>query len=203
MQTIKLNEIQKDALQELANIGAGHASTALSKMVNKEIQMGIPNVSLIPLEETVGYVESEKVVVGVYLKISEEIPSYVLLLIPRDSSFALANMLMGRPPDTHLRVFSDLDKSAIQELSNVMVCAFFDSISELLNITIVPGPPVLAYDIPVAVMDYVLVQIGEVADKVLVFNVELKEETRDFFKINMFLMPEPQSIETLLEKLGL
>lgn len=203
MDEIQLTTLQKDALQEIANIGAGHASTALSQMINKNIQMGIPQVDIIPLTDIKQHVKDETVVVGIFLKISEEIPSYVLVVIPRESAFFLTDLLLGKTHDPNKEVLSELDKSALSEVSNVMICAFFDSISELLGMTIIPGPPHLAYDIPTAVIDYILIQIGEVANEILVFNVDLKEESKESFKIDMYLMPEPQSIDILLEKIGM
>jgi chemotaxis protein CheC len=202
MEEIILNPIQRDALQEVANIGAGHASTVLSQMINRSIQMGVPRVEIIPLEKVSDYVKEENIVVGVYLKISDQIPSYVLLLIPRQSAFSLTNMLLGLKPENAKEILSELDKSALSEVSNIMICAFFDSLSELLGMTIIPGPPHLAYDIPEAVIDYVLIQIGAVSNQVVVFNVELKEEKQTNLKIHMFLLPEPQSVNILLEKLG-
>ena len=192
-------------MQELANIGAGHASTALSQMVGKTIKMGIPKVEVIALDEVNDIFKDEKVVVGIYLRISDEIPSYVLLIIPRESAFSLADMLMGRSADVKkdTNVLSEMDESALLEVSNVMICAFFDSISELLSMTIIPGPPNLAFDIPDAVLDYVLIQIGSVANEVVCFNVDLSEEELKDFKIHMFLIPEPQAINVLLEKMGM
>ena len=203
MQDIEINESQRDALQEMANIGAGHASTALSQMIQKNIQMGIPKTELIPLEKVSSNIESEKVVVGIYLKISNEIPSYVMLLIPRESAFSLLNMLLPGSNASSNDILSEMDESALSEVGNVMICAFFDGLSELFGISIVPGPPHVAYDIPEAVLDYILIQIGQVANQVLFFNVELKEEEKESFKIEMFLMPEPQSIDIILEKLGM
>jgi len=164
--------------------------------------MGIPKVEIVPLENVKDYVKDEQIVVGIFLKISDEISSYVLLLIPRDSAFLLSSMLMGEKPDLGKEILSEMDISALKEVSNVMICAFFDSLSELLGISVVPGPPRLAYDIPTAVIDYVLIQIGQVANEIVVFNIDLKEETKDNFKIDMFLMPEPESVDVLLEKLG-
>jgi len=202
MQELILNDQQRDALQEVANIGAGHASTVLSQMINRNIKMGIPKIEIIPLEKTREYVKDEKVVVGIFLKISEEIPCYVLLLIPRDSAFALAYLLMGRSSEETISVLSEMDKSALHEVSNVMICAFFDSLSELLGLSIIPGPPHLAYDIPDAVMDYVLIQIGAVANQIVMFNVELSDEQKTGLKINMFLLPLPKSVDVILEKIG-
>lgn len=202
MQEIKISSEQKDALQEMANIGAGHASTALSQMVQKNIQMGIPRIELINLEDVSNHIEKGQIVVGIYLRISNEIPSYVMLLIPRDSAFSIADMLLQRQSDPNVEVLSEMDKSALNEVGNVMICAFFDSLSELFQMSVVPGPPKLAYDIPDALIDYILIQIGQVANQVLFFNVDLKEEDKESFRIDMFLLPEPQSVDILLNKLG-
>jgi chemotaxis protein CheC len=203
LEKIVLNDSEKDALQELANIGAGHASTALSQMINRDVKMGIPKVEVISINEVSQHIESEKVVVGVFLKISDEIPSYVVLFIPRKSAFSLADMLLGTKNDPKKEVLSEMDKSALNEVGNVMICAFFDSLSELLQLSIIPGPPNLAYDIPNAVLDYILIQIGQISNEVIFFNVDLKEEEKDSFKIDMYLMPEPKSIDIILEKVGM
>jgi chemotaxis protein CheC len=197
-----LNETQRDAMQELANIGAGHASTVLSQMIHRNVQMGIPKIEVVTIDKVPLYIKDERIVVGIYLKISKQIPSYILLLIPRESAFALAHLLNVEEKDKPTAILSELDKSALCEVGNVMVCAFFDSLSELLGISILPSPPVLAFDIPEAVLDYALIQIGAVSNQVIVFNVDLKEEQKDALKIHMFLMPEPQSVDIILHKLG-
>ena len=203
LEEIVLNDSEKDALQELANIGAGHASTALSQMINKDVKMGIPHVEVISLNDVTNKIESEQVVVGIFLKISDEIPSYVVLFISRESAFSIVDMLLGTNHDPNTQVLTEMDKSALNEVGNVMICAFFDSLSELLQLSVVPGPPSLAYDIPNAVLDYILIQIGQVSNDVIFFNVDLKEEEKDSFKIDMYLMPEPKSIDAILEKLGM
>jgi len=203
MEKIMLNTAQKDGLQELANIGAGHASTALSQMINRDVKMGIPHVEVIPLADAGKYLKNEQIVVGIFLKISDEIPSYVMMLIPRDSAFSLSDLLLGTNTGTGERILSDMDMSALSEVANVMICSFFDNVSALLGMTVVPGPPHLAYDIPEAVLDYVLIQIGEVSDDIFLFNVDLKEEKEDNFEIHMFLLPEPDSVNILLERMGL
>ena len=45
-----LKELQLDALREVANIGAGHAATALSMMTNHTIMIAVPEVNVRPLE---------------------------------------------------------------------------------------------------------------------------------------------------------
>ena len=202
METITLNEMQRDALQEVANIGASHAATALSKMVNKPIQVGIPHIDLVPIEKSIETVPQTDPVVGVFLQMSEETPLYVMVLLSKESSFYLANLLLNQPEGTR-DAFSEMEESALMEVSNVMMSSFFDSITQLINVSMIPGPPVIAFDMPAAILDYALIKVGSVANSVLLFETAVSEEGNNTFDVNMFLIPEPQTINLILEKLGM
>jgi hypothetical protein len=45
--------------------------------------------------------------------------------------------------------------------------------------------------------------VGSVADSVLLFETAVSEEGTNTFDVNMFLIPEPQTIDIILEKLGM
>ena len=42
MASLTLNELQRDALKEVGNIGAGHAATALSQLLNTTVKLSEP-----------------------------------------------------------------------------------------------------------------------------------------------------------------
>ena len=48
---LSLKPVQLDALREVANIGAGHAATALSHMTSQRIMISVPQVNIAPLED--------------------------------------------------------------------------------------------------------------------------------------------------------
>ena len=48
---LSLKPMQLDALREVANIGAGHAATALSQMTGQTIMIAVPTINITPLEE--------------------------------------------------------------------------------------------------------------------------------------------------------
>jgi chemotaxis protein CheC len=202
METITLNEMQRDALQEVANIGASHAATSLSKMVNKPIQVGIPRIDLVPIEKSIETVPQTDPVVGVFLQMSKETPLYVMVLLSKESAFYLANLLLNQPEGTR-DDFSEMEESALMEVSNVMMSSFFNSITQLINVSMIPGPPVIAFDMPAAILDYALIKVGSVANQVLLFETAVSEEGNNTFDVNMFLIPEPQTIDLILEKLGM
>ena len=47
----QLNEMYVDVLREIGNIGAGNATTAVSQMLNTKIEMNVPIVKLLTVEE--------------------------------------------------------------------------------------------------------------------------------------------------------
>ena len=49
-----LSPVQMDALREIGNVGAGNSATALSQIINRRIDMDVPRVSIVPLEEEIG-----------------------------------------------------------------------------------------------------------------------------------------------------
>ncbi len=202
IETLTLNEMQRDALQEVANIGASHAATALSKMVSKPIQVGIPRIDVVPLEKSVETVPQTDPVIGVFLQMAEETPLYVMVLLSKKSAFYLSNLLLNQPEGMR-DSFSEMEESALMEVSNVMMSSFFDSITELINVSMVPGPPVIAFDMPAAILDYALIKVGSVADTVLLFETAVSEEGKNTFDVNMFLIPEPKTIDLMLHKLGM
>lgn len=203
MQEIKLDENQRDALQEVINIGASHAATALSKMVNKDIKIGIPNISIIPIEETIECVQYEEIIAGVFLKTKGDLPVYVLMLTNFDSALTLSNLLLGSEPDFYKGDLDDMERSAIKEVGNIIMSSFFDSITEFIGESMIPGPPSLAYDMPSVVFEYIMIQLGEVAQKIIVFDVKINEEKQGLFDVDMFLMPEPNTVKSILQKIGM
>jgi len=46
-----LKALQLDALKEVANIGAGHAATALSQLTHRRIMISVPEINIARLEE--------------------------------------------------------------------------------------------------------------------------------------------------------
>lgn len=48
---LSLKDRQLDALRETANIGAGHAATALSQMTGNTIMITVPTITIAALED--------------------------------------------------------------------------------------------------------------------------------------------------------
>src|SRR3989449_11106273 len=84
MQDVRdLKALQIDALREVANIGAGHAATALSQMTNRRIMISVPQINVARLEEVPDLLGSpQDVVAAVLMHMLGDLTGRTLLLFP-------------------------------------------------------------------------------------------------------------------------
>jgi chemotaxis protein CheC len=79
-----LDAPQLDAVREVANIGAGHAATALSRMTDRVIMINVPDVSIIRLEDVDRVVgEPDTVIAAVMMKVLGDITGRMVQVFRR------------------------------------------------------------------------------------------------------------------------
>ena len=77
-----LDDMQYDVLKEIGNIGAGNATTALSKMLSIKMDMSVPNVALLPFSEIADFIGSEEqTVVGILIGIEGDVDGMMMFLL--------------------------------------------------------------------------------------------------------------------------
>ena len=198
---IKLSAAQLDALREIGNVGAGNSATALSQIIHHRVEMNVPRVSLVPLDEVPDIVGGPEVmVVGVFLRVYGQAPSNILFLMPKDSAFYLADVLLGKNHgDTQKLDF--MDESALMEIGNILAGAYLNALFCFTQLSLLPSIPALAMDMAGAILSVVLVQLGQMGDQALVIETEFLSED-DGIKGHFFLVPDPGSLETILSAVG-
>ncbi len=198
---VKLSEGQLDALRELGGIGAGNAATALSQLLNKRVMMTVPKIDVVPVEKVPLLMgQPETLVVGVYLRILGDVLGSMLLTFPRDSAFALADVLAGRKIGA-TKILSDMDRSALMETGTIVAGAYLNALSILTKRTLVPCTPNLAFDMMGAIVDYILIGLSRVVEYVIVLEVEFVEadtKVKGFF----FILPDPESLKIIMKAIG-
>src|SRR5205809_7853443 len=96
-----LKALQIDALREVANIGAGHAATALSQLTNRRIMIIVPQINISRLEEVPGLLgDLQEVVAAVLMHMLGALTVRTLLLFPDTVGRKLCDMLLRRPSGT-------------------------------------------------------------------------------------------------------
>jgi len=115
-----LKELQIDALREVANIGAGHAATALSQLTNRKIMISVPQINIVRLEEVPDLLGNpQDVVAAVLMHMLGDLTGRTLLLFPESVGRRVCDMLLRRPVGT-TAVFEALEQSCLKEAGNIL-----------------------------------------------------------------------------------
>jgi len=196
-----LSPSQMDALKEIGNIGAGNSATALSQVINRRIDMNVPDVAMVPLEAVPDLVGGpDTIVVGVFLRVYGKAPGNILFLLPQKSAFYLVDTLMGRPVGTTTKL-DFMDESALMEIGNILAGAYLNAFFTFTQLAMLPSIPALAMDMAGAILNIVLVQLGQMGDQALVIETEFLSED-DGINGHFFLVPDPGSLETIISAVG-
>jgi chemotaxis protein CheC len=193
-----LKALQLDALREVANIGAGHAATALSQMVGQTIMISVPTINIARLEDVPPQVgEPDQPVAAVLMHMLGDLTGRTLLVFPRRTAVRLAELLLHR--STPGEDFSEMQQSAIKEAGNILSSAYMNALSDFMGMMLLPSPPSLAIDMSTAVLTTAYLQFG--SDKDYVFCVESEFRMSDVGeKLSGYflLLPDAASLQAIL-----
>ena len=194
-----LKAIQLDALKEVANIGAGHAATALSQMIGGTIMISVPTINISRLEEIPPQVaEPDEPVAAVLMHMLGDLTGRTMLVFPRQSALRLAELMLHRDSNTSDE-FGEMEQSALKEAGNILSSAYMNALSEFMHLMLLPSPPSLAVDMSTAVLTTAYLQFSSQKDYVFCVESEfmmlnMSERLRGFF----LLLPDPASLQALL-----
>jgi chemotaxis protein CheC len=205
MSNINLDQIdnmQFDVLKEIGNIGAGNATTALSKMINGKVDMSVPEVALLEFKELPDMVGgAENIVVGILIQLEGEVNGMMMFIMETESAYHLVNILMGSSIN-QFEDFTELELSALQEIGNIISGAYLSSLSTLINIRIDASIPYMSIDMAGAILSVPAIEFGKVGDKALMIETKFSKDESDV-KGYFILIPTLESYNVILKSLGL
>lgn len=195
-----LNSTLLDVLKELGNIGAGNAATALAKMINKKIDMEVPQVKILEFKDVTDILGGGEIpVVGIYFQMEGTIEGSIMLILELDSALNLLDIIFEK--ERQNSELSELDLSALSEIGNILSASYINSLSTLTGLSIKISVPNISVDMAGAIISVPAIQFGYLGDKVLFIETQFEEGDKEVIG-NLFLIPQIDSFEILLEKLG-
>jgi len=199
-----LKELQLDALREVANIGGGHAATALSQMTHRRIMISVPRIFVSHLDQVSGQLfEPSTPVAGVLMHMMGDLTGRTLLLLPEAHATVLCDLLLSRPVGTTQRL-GVLEESALKEAGNILGAAYLNALSDFMKMMLLPSVPSLVIDAAGAVVSSAYLNFGRERD--YVFCLETRFEFDEAGRIlpgYFLLLPDLVSLRAILDAIGL
>jgi len=201
-QTEGMDDFEFDVLTEIGNIGAGNATTALSQLINTKIDMDVPKVEMLTFAELAEIIGgAETLVAGILLNLEGDIEGSMLFVLESSAARLFVQQLMQCVTDDKGE-FSDLEKSALQEIGNIISGAYLSAISSMTNLTINVSVPSLAFDMAGAILSVPAIEFGKLGDKALLIESAFKDMNVDISGY-FILIPTMESYGRIMKSLGL
>jgi len=192
-----LDQSKKDILKEVANIGAGNAATAFSGMIGQKINMTVPKVELIDIQELPAITgDEEEYIACIMINFSGEISGKILLVVDMENVERMLKLIFS----TDELPEKSMQHSALNELGNILSGAYLKAINDFTDLDLDQSVPAMAYDMAGAVLSSSVIDYSQTEDFILLLETEFiaGEEKLELF---YFFIPEKDSLDFLFERL--
>jgi len=200
---LRTNEgIEYDKLEgfdRMAEQGAQQVAETATTLTGIETNVEIRQLNFLSLETIPEQVANDHLV-GVAFEFDGTPSGYLLFLFDENSTREIVDAMVPTPTDHATDEFSEMDRSAIKELGNIMASGFLDGWANVLDTTIDHSTPEFIHDIGAAAIDPVIIQLGENQDYAFVFDTTLVADGREF-DCEVYAIPDEDDLERALNDL--
>jgi chemotaxis protein CheC len=200
MGSLALSEMQIEAMKEVGNIGAGHAATALSEMLNEPVQIGTPTVEILPFADLANRVSRPgRIISAVHMHVLGEAPAQIVVLFDERQALGFVKIFMGHAGGDD-EISGPIIESTVKEVGNIIGGAYLNALTSLTGITLILSVPTVS----TGTAESAFLALMDVPGDQDVFYVQTGfEKDRPVIAGEFILIPEPASIGPLLSVFGL
>jgi chemotaxis protein CheC len=199
----ELKPSQLDALREVANIGAGHAATALSQLTERRIMISVPEVTVARWDDIPGFWNPEDKVAAVWMLMMGNLTGRTAFVLPFDNAKQLCSFLLHRDPAPE-SVLNEMEESTLKETGNILGGAYLNALSSFLGMMLLPSVPDLVVNKSAAV--FAPVAAEATADHAMIIRAATEfrfDELEDDLVGHYILLPDTGSVQAILEAIQL
>ena len=128
-----LNDLHRDALTEIINIGVGQAGNALNTMLAMHVELSVPEIKILQMQEAQKELSplDDSSLASVVLRFSGSVPGKAALLFPPESALNLVTLLVQEEPgDTDL---DSMRSEALTEIGNIVLNSVLGNFANFLH----------------------------------------------------------------------
>ena len=196
-----LNLQELDVMKEIGSIGTSHAATSLSKMLQKEIRISIPQVSILGYDQAVDQIgDAESLASATLVKMSGDVDGLMLFLFNLDFANTILERVIGETYDG-FEAMDQLAYSALTEIGNIIICSYINAFSQLVNVDIDLSVPSATVNMLGAILTVPIAEYGYDTDKLMYCNADFVMEGKQL-SAWLLMLPDIPSLNNILEKLG-
>ena len=134
-----LTDVETDLLGEIGNISMGSASTALYQIINQQVNITTPIVTITTLDKMKQEFKYPNIILDV--EYTEGIVGRNILIMKVTDASVIANLMMGGDGNVQNTELSEIEISAVQEAMNQMIGSAATSMATMFARVVNISPP--------------------------------------------------------------
>ena len=196
-----MNLQELDVMKEISSIGTSHVATALSKFLQKEIRITLPQVNVLGYEDAVNRIgDIEEIVAATLVKMSGDVDGLMLFLFNMD----FANTVLAKLLNKHYTAFEEMDGlaySALEEVGNIIICSYINAFAQLVGMDISLSVPSSTVNMLGGILTVPIAEYSYETDKLMYFNADFIMEGK-LLSDWLLMLPDINSLNRIMGKLG-
>ena len=142
----------------------------------------------------------EEVTAGVLVKMSGDIGGIMLSVQKLELVNVVLNAMLGENIDNYENL-TELERSAMIEIGNIMISTFINALSGLADVNIKLTVPAFAVDMQGAILTVPMAEYGGMSDYLMAIGGNFVCDGKEV-PCHLILSPDLRSLDFLLRKLG-
>jgi chemotaxis protein CheC len=142
---IQLDDMERDVITELFNIGVGRAAAAFGTLIREKVQLSVPKVEILETATAARLIAADKIepVVGIRQDFEGPLTGVAALIFPERKSLEIVQAAVNdRFP---LDDISELERETLLEIGNIILNSCLASVSDILGAPNTASLPDLIY----------------------------------------------------------
>ena len=141
--SLKVDVRKLEIFNKVSKEGSKRVADSLSQMSGMDAEIQVAKINILHMDDVKTHLGDENAV-GIHVELTESPYGYVLFLLdPADSKKLAQSMIPGDSGDEN--GFSEMERSAMQEIGNIMTSGYIDGWANVLDTTINMGTPTFTY----------------------------------------------------------
>ena len=195
-----LDEISRDILKEIGNIGTGNAVTALSQMLMHPVDIAVPDLKILKYKEVCSLLDSaDELQTGIMVGVGGEMEGMFLFLLSETFTMMVLNKILGEEEREFLNP-GEMERSLICELGNIMCGSYINALASVMDLKLEVSVPDVCIDMGGAILSVPLSRFLRVSDDILMID-NLFHLGGESFLGRILFIPEPDSLDMMLRSL--
>ena len=161
----------------------------------------MPEVRIMEYNEAIEWIGGpEEVTAGVLVKMSGDIGGIMLSVQKLELVNVVLNAMLGESIDGYENL-TELERSAMIEIGNIMISTFINALSGLADVNIKLTVPAFAVDMQGAILTVPMAEYGGMSDYLMAIGGNFVCDGKEV-PCHLILSPDLRSLDFLLRKLG-